>query len=125
VFGGPEMMTGVLFKFDVSLLQETSVNKQHRRNRNCQLPNTDCRFDSTFAASNWQLAIGNRQSLLKFILDCIRFILLLGEWFTGDAILTFNPPAEVDELAPLRTEGTKRIIFPIGRLTAGWAFHKT
>jgi len=119
------MMTGVLFESGVSLVQETSVNKQQRRNRSCQLPNADCRFDSTFAAFNWQLTIGNLQSLLNFILDCIRFILLLGEWFTGDAILTFNPPAEVDELAPLRTEGTKRIIFPLGRLTAGWAFHKT
>jgi len=57
------------------------------------------------------------------IIDTGSLILFLGERFAGDAILTLNPPAEIDELAPLRTEGTKRIIFPLGRLTAGWAFH--
>ena len=50
--------------------------------------------------------------------------MFLGEWFTGDSIFTFNPPAEINKLASLRTEGTKRIVFPLGRLTAGWAFHE-
>jgi hypothetical protein len=63
-------------------------------------------------------------AILLFILDYGRFSLFLGERFTGDSILTFNPPAEIDKLAPLRTEGTKRIVFPLGRLTAGWAFHE-
>jgi hypothetical protein len=58
------------------------------------------------------------------ILDWVSFILFVGERFTRDAILTFNPPAKIDKLAPLRTEGTKRIVFPLGRLTAGWAFHE-
>ena len=124
MFGGPEMMTGVLFEFGVSPEQEASVNKQQRRNRNFQLPIADCRFNARFTGFNRHLAISNRQLLLKLILDCTGFILLLGEWFTGDAILAFNPPAEVDKLAPLRTEGTKRIIFPLDRPTAGWAFHK-
>ena len=53
------------------------------------------------------------------------FILFLGQRFTGDAILTFNPLAQVDKLAPLRTEGTKRIIFPLDWLTAGWTFHES
>src|SRR6185295_6619291 len=47
---------------------------------------------------------------LSFILDCGSFILFLGQPFTGYAILTLNPLAQVDKLAPLRTEGTKRII---------------
>src|SRR5688500_11823745 len=99
-------MTGVSV-FDVSVFaQETSVNKQQRRSRNCQLPIANCRFDPAFAGCNWHLAMGNGQSLLKVILDCTGFILFLGECFTGDAILTFNPPAKVDKLASLRTEGT-------------------
>jgi hypothetical protein len=52
-------------------------------------------------------------------------LLLLRERFTGDAILTFYPLAEIDKLAPLRTEGTKRIIFPVDWLTAGWTFHES
>ena len=57
------------------------------------------------------------------ILDWISLILFVGERFTGHSILTFNPPAEIDKLAAFRTEGTKRIVFPLGRLRAGWAFH--
>ena len=49
----------------------------------------------------------------------------LGQPFTGYAILTLNPLAQVDKLAPLRTEGTKRIIFPLDLLTAGWTFHES
>ena len=60
-----------------------------------------------------------------FILDWVSFILFVGERFTGDAIFTFNPPAKVYKLAPLRTEGTKGIVFPLGRLTASWAFHES
>jgi hypothetical protein len=37
----------------------------------------------------------------------------LGERFTGHTIFTFNPLAEIDKLASLSTEGTKRIIFPL------------
>jgi hypothetical protein len=62
---------------------------------------------------------------VEITLDCGRFILILGEWFTGDAILTFNPLAQIDKLTPLRTEGTKRIIFPLDRFTAGWAVHES
>jgi hypothetical protein len=51
--------------------------------------------------------------------------LFLRQRFTGDAILTFYPLAQIDKLAPLRTEGTKRIIFPLDWLTAGWTFHES
>jgi len=57
------------------------------------------------------------------VIDSRTFILFLGKRLTGHAILTLNPPAEIDKLAPLGTEGTKRNIFPLDRLTAGWAFH--
>jgi hypothetical protein len=63
----------------------------------------------------------NRQ--LFVILIMLRFF--LGERFAGDAILTFNPLAQIDKLTPLRTEGTKRIIFPLDWFTAGWAFHES
>jgi len=49
--------------------------------------------------------------------------LFLGKRLTGDSIFTFNPPAKINKLTPLRTEGTKRIVFPLYRLTAGWTFH--
>jgi hypothetical protein len=65
------------------------------------------------------------RTLLLFILNAGSFIWFLGERFAGDAILTFNPPAEIDELAPLRAERTKRIFFPLDRFTAGWAFHQS
>src|ERR1041385_5630908 len=53
------------------------------------------------------------------------FIWFLWKRLTGDAILAFDPLTEVDELAPLRTEGTKRIVFPLDWFTAGWAFHES
>jgi hypothetical protein len=41
------------------------------------------------------------------------FMILLGQWFAGHTIFAFDPLTQVDELTPLRTEGTKRIIFPL------------
>lgn len=41
-----------------------------------------------------------------------------------DAILLINPTAEIDEFAPLRTEGAKLIVFPIGRFSASWTLHE-
>jgi hypothetical protein len=58
-----------------------------------------------------------------FILDWVNFILFVWERFTGHAVFTFNPSAKVDELAAFRTEGAKGIVFPLGRFSAGWAFH--
>ena len=72
------------------------------------------------AAANFRVS----DLFVEVILYCGSFSLFLGEGFTGDSIFTFNPPAEIDKLAPLRTEGTKRILFPLDRLTAGWAFHE-
>ena len=51
--------------------------------------------------------------------------LFMGQRFTGYAVLTLNPLAQIDKLAPLRTEGTKGIIFPLDLLTAGWTFHES
>ena len=63
----------------------------------------------------------NRKQLIILLMLCF----FLWELFTGDAIFTFYPLAEIDKLAPLRTEGTKRIIFPLDWLTAGWTFHES
>ena len=67
----------------------------------------------------------NSDLFIAVILDWVSFILLVGERFTGDAVLTLDPAAKIDELAALRTEGTKGVVFPLGRLTAGWAFHES
>jgi len=60
---------------------------------------------------------------IAVMLDWVNFILFVWERFTRHAVFTFNPPAKVDELAAFSTEGAKGIVFPLGRLTAGWAFH--
>jgi hypothetical protein len=59
------------------------------------------------------------------ILDWINLILFVWERFTGHAVFTFNPPAKVDELAAFSAEGAKGVVFPLGRLTAGWASHQS
>jgi hypothetical protein len=101
VLGGPEI-TGVLVLAGFLLEQATNkikvaATKKHK--------NSDLFFE--------------------VILYCGSLILFLGKRFAGDSILTFNPPAEIDKLTTLRTEGTKRIVFPLDRLTAGWAFHES
>ena len=115
-------MTGVFLPASSVLLQPASNKTRSRINRNCQLPIADCRFDLSF---NWQSAFGNRQSFLVIFDGGKAFILFLRERLTRHAILAFNPPAEIDQLAPLRTEWTKGIIFPLDWLTAGWAFHES
>ena len=65
----------------------------------------------------------NSDLFIAVMLDWVNFILFVWERFTRHAVFTFNPPAKVDELAAFRTEGAKGIVFPLGRLTAGWAFH--
>lgn len=100
MLGGAEI-TGV-FVFDSVLLQATvaikvAATKKHK----------------------------NSVVLVDFILDWISFILFVRERFTGYAVFTLNPPAKVDKLAALRTEGTEGVVFPLGRLAAGWAFHES
>ena len=123
--GGPEI-TGVSLEFLMSSALQPAKRQQDKKSRaiaNFRLPIAD--FKHRLLFFNWQSAIGNRKSDILFLrfIYYSTFVLSLGERFTGDAIFTFNPPAEVDELAALRTEGTKRIVFPLDRLTAGWAFH--
>jgi len=100
-------------------------DKPRRQIASCQLPIADFLGCWSFEVFS-KLAIGAWQlptSFVEFILDRSTFILFLGKRFTGDSILTFNPPAKVNKLTPLRTEGTKRIFFPLGRRTARWTFH--
>ena len=47
------------------------------------------------------------------ILDGGTLVWFLWQRFTGHTILAFNPPAQIHKLAPLRTEGTKSIFFPL------------
>lgn len=105
-----------------SLEQAPSVSKHAHSEKvtiaNFRLAIADLRKSAT---GNRKLAI----SSLPVIIDSGRFILFLGERFAGHSILTFNPPAEIDKLAPLVTEGTKGIVFPLDRLTTGWAFHES
>jgi len=67
----------------------------------------------------------NSDLFVAVMLDWISFILFVWERFTRDAVFAFNPPAKIDKLAALGTEGTKGVVFPLGRLTAGWAFHES
>jgi hypothetical protein len=118
--GGPEI-TGVSLEFLMSLALQAD-RRQQQKARNAI---ANFRFPiANFVLFN-KSAIGNCQSEILFIslIDYSTFVMFAGERFTGDSIFTFNPPAEIDELAALRTEGTKRIVFPVDRPTAGWAFH--
>ena len=63
--------------------------------------------------------------VLSVILNCGRFALFVRQRLTGHAIFAFNPFAQVYELAPLGTEGTKSIAFPLAWFTAGWTLHGT
>jgi hypothetical protein len=104
-------MTGVLLLEPCAslLLQETIATKQQRRiTRPLCVLCGPLRSSALRNSSNAQIAEDRREHrenisdlFVEITLDCGLFILLLGERFTGDAILTFNPPAEVDELAPL------------------------
>jgi hypothetical protein len=62
---------------------------------------------------------------VSIVLSRATFIWLLRQRFAGHTIFAFDPLAQVDKLATLRTEGTKRIVFPLDWLTAGWTFHES
>src|SRR5688500_19659250 len=62
-------------------------------------------------------------SILRFIDG--GFGLFAGERFTRDAVLAFDPSSEIHELAPLSTEGTKLVVFPVDWFTAGWTLHRS
>src|ERR1700754_3657063 len=52
-------------------------------------------------------------------------VVFAGHRFAGHSIFTFDPAAEVNELAAFRTEWTKGVVFPLGRFTAGWTLHES
>ena len=54
-----------------------------------------------------------------------RIVVFLWQRFAGHAIFALDPTAEVNELAPFRTEWTKGIIFPLGWFPAGWTLHES
>jgi hypothetical protein len=63
--------------------------------------------------------------ILQAIIANLMLVLFAGKLFAGHSILSFDPTAEIDELATFRTEWTKGIVFPLGRFTAGWALHES
>ena len=121
--GGPEI-TGV-FVLVVSLLLQAADNSRLQRQRQSISAQWRTMRKGSRSKNLCAFAHFAFQISCRVILDCGSFSLFLGERFTGDSIFTFNPPAEIDKLTPLRTEGTKRIVFPLDRLTAGWAFHES
>lgn len=115
--GGPEM-TGVLV-LGGSLLLHPANNKQQRRNVTQR--RKEGRKGAKKSVSSLRLLLLTLRLCVKTASDLFlmvpparrTFIWFLWKRLTGDAILAFDPLAEVDELAPLRTEGTKRIVFPL------------
>jgi len=75
--------------------------------------------------SNAENAEVRRERRVSNLFIAVSFILFVWERFAGHAVFTFNPPAKVDELAAFSAEGAKGVVFPLGRLTAGWAFHQS
>ena len=115
------------------LLQEANDTRQQRRITTllcalCGLLRSSA-LRTVFNAESAEGRRDRRGNILEFlvsiVLDRNTFIWFLWKRLTGDAILAFDPLAEIDELTPLRTEGTKRIVFPIDWFTAGWAFHES
>jgi hypothetical protein len=67
----------------------------------------------------------NRLNIFLQIIRTSRLVGVAGQRFARDSILTFDPAAEVNQLAAFRTEWTKGIVFPLGRFTAGWTLHES
>jgi len=106
VLGGP-LATGVLA---VSLVESLLL----------QAATTQAR------ATNTKVLNFNLLNIFLQIISCRRWLVWIArQWFARHSILTFNPTAEVNELATLRTEWTKGIIFPLGWFPAGWTLHES
>jgi len=63
--------------------------------------------------------------LLQVVFASWRLGVFAGQRLAGNSIFTLNPAAEVNELAAFGTEWTKKIVFPLGRFTAGWTLHES
>jgi hypothetical protein len=133
LFGGLEI-TGVLLLFAVSVplqpakkitLQRT-VPPQRRKGaketqRKTFAPLRLCGRTALVVTSLLRVSV----LFVEIVLKSGPLILFLWQWVTRDTILTFDPATEIDKLATLRTEGTKRVVFPLDWLTAGWTFHES
>jgi hypothetical protein len=68
-------------------------------------------------------------SLLNIFLQIIRpgwgLVRITWQLLARHSIFTFDPTAEVNELAALRTEWTEGVVFPLGWFPAGWALHES
>ena len=122
-------MTGVLvLEMGVTwLVQPVNSNKPQRRSftqrrkegRKGTNKSSLCLWFSTL----WLCVKTASALFVMVILDGRTFVWFLRQRLTRHAILAFNPLAQVNELAPLRTERTKRIVFPLDLLTACWTLH--
>jgi hypothetical protein len=127
VLGGAEM-TGVLVLGSLLLQAATAIKLQSTTTRIflC-VPLRPLRLcgENDLNRRGADDAEVRRERRVSDLFVAFSFILFVGERFTRDAIFTLDPAAKIDELAALRTEGTKGVVFPLGRLTAGWAFHES
>jgi hypothetical protein len=112
-------ITGVLLELIGSLLLQTANKIRPQRTRTALM--TVFVFLTFFVA---ELVLRILDLFVVLVLGHGRFM-FLGDWFARHAILTLNPTAKIDKLAPLRTEGTERIIFPLDWLTARWTLHES
>jgi len=62
---------------------------------------------------------------LRIFRGCGLVGMILRQLFAWDSIVTFDPTAEVNQLAAFRTEWTKGIVFPLGWFPAGWTLHES
>src|SRR5215813_6684772 len=106
-------MTGVLvLDTGASLLLQPVSNRRLQR-RSFTQSRKDAKIRLWFSFASLRLCVKTALTLVMVIVDCGAFVWFLRQRFTGHTILALYPLAQVDKLAPLRTEGTKRIIFPL------------
>jgi hypothetical protein len=77
-------------------------------------------------ATNTKVLNFNLLNIFLQIISCRRRLVWIArQRFARHSIFTFNPVAEVNELATFRTEWTKGVIFPLGWFPAGWTLHES
>jgi hypothetical protein len=93
----------------------------------------DARLSGTLLQAENRRMLASQQTnrqyvlVLVFIVEFVRrwqfFGLIFRKWFTRNAVVAIDPVSQIDELASLRAERAKRVIFPFYGFTAGRTFH--
>jgi hypothetical protein len=96
VVPGAEVITGVLELLTSLLLQPAGIIKAQRTRREfCTQRRKGAKEIRRAIFAPLRLCVSDL--FFEVILYCgRRFVLFLGERFTGDSIFTFNPPAEIN-----------------------------